>query len=90
MSSNRIARQSTRRVADEADIAAAESDSDTFVPDAEWWARARVVQPRSKKLVSLRLDPDVLEWFRSRGKGYQTQINAVLRSYMDAAGKDRT
>jgi len=33
---------------------------------------------------SLRLDPDVLAWFRSHGKGYQTRINAVLRAYMKA------
>ena len=38
-----------------------------------------------KTAVSLRLDADVLDWFRSRGAGYQTRINAVLRAYMDAA-----
>jgi uncharacterized protein (DUF4415 family) len=34
--------------------------------------------------ISIRLDPDVLAWFRSLGKGYQTHINAVLRTYMQA------
>ena len=38
-----------------------------------------------KELVSLRIDADVLNWFRSSGVGYQTRINAVLRAYMDAA-----
>ena len=38
-----------------------------------------------KALVSLRIDADVLEWFRSTGTGYQTRINAVLRAYKDAA-----
>ena len=40
--------------------------------------------PRPKELVSIRIDPDVLGWFRKQGKGYQTRINAVLRSYIEA------
>jgi uncharacterized protein (DUF4415 family) len=35
--------------------------------------------------VSLRIDVDVLEWFKSRGNGYQTRINAVLRAFKEAA-----
>lgn len=37
-----------------------------------------------KKQVTLRLDADVLEWFRAQGRGYQTQINALLRAYVEA------
>lgn len=37
-----------------------------------------------KKLMSVRIDNDVVEWFKSQGKGYQTRMNAVLRSYMNA------
>lgn len=37
-----------------------------------------------KKQVTLRIDEDVLDWFRRRGRGYQTQINALLREYMKA------
>lgn len=37
-----------------------------------------------KEQITLRLDADVLKWFRAQGKGYQTQINALLRAYMDA------
>ena len=40
--------------------------------------------PKAKKSVSLRLDPDVLDWFKGRGLGYQTRINAVLRMYVDS------
>jgi uncharacterized protein (DUF4415 family) len=40
--------------------------------------------PPAKKQVTLRLDADVLEWFRARGEGYQTQINSLLPAYMDA------
>ena len=36
-----------------------------------------------------RLDEDVLLWFRSQGKGYQTQINALLRAYVDARRRKR-
>ncbi|PHR00124.1 MAG: hypothetical protein COB29_16210 [Sulfitobacter sp.] len=37
-----------------------------------------------KKAISLRLDTDVIDWFKSEGKGYQSRINAVLRAYMRA------
>jgi uncharacterized protein (DUF4415 family) len=39
-----------------------------------------------KEAISLRLDAEVLDWFRAQGPGYQTRINAVLRAYKDAAG----
>lgn len=48
------------------------------------WSRAQVTMPRPKQAVSLRLDADVLEFFKASGKGYQTRINMVLRSYMKA------
>lgn len=37
-----------------------------------------------KKLISLRVDPEVLDYFRSQGPGYQTRINAVLQAYVRA------
>jgi len=40
--------------------------------------------PGKKKQITLRLDPDVLTFFRKHGRGYQTTINAVLRRYMEA------
>lgn len=51
------------------------------------WSKARLVEPMPKKLISLRLDPDIVEFFRSQGKGYQTRMNAVLRAYMEAVEK---
>jgi len=51
------------------------------------WSKAEVHSPTRKKPVTLRLDADVLSWFKSLGKGYQTRINAVLRSYKRAAQK---
>jgi uncharacterized protein (DUF4415 family) len=38
--------------------------------------------PATKRLLSLRLDTDVVDWFREQGPGYQTRINAVLRSFV--------
>lgn len=38
-----------------------------------------------KAAISLRLDADVLDWFKAQGPGYQTRINAVLRAYKDEA-----
>ena len=58
------------------------ADDDDFVPD---WTKVRVVKPEPKQSVTLRVDRDVLDFFRAGGKGYQTRMNAVLRAYMAAA-----
>ena len=54
----------------------------------EMFARAVVKKglkvPGSKSLLSLRIDSDVLAWFRSQGPGYQSRMNALLRAYMQA------
>ena len=49
----------------------------------EFFANA-ILWPGSKRQITLRLDPDVLKFFRKQGRGYQTTINAVLRKYMEA------
>jgi len=65
------------------DIAkAVEDDPDTFVPDAAWMAQAQLVPPRGKKLVTLRVDPDVLNWFRQGGRGYQSRMHDVLKAFV--------
>ena len=57
--------------------------SDPDEAGIEWdWDSAKIVMPESKEHVNLRLDADVLRFFKKQGKGYQTRINAVLRSYM--------
>jgi uncharacterized protein (DUF4415 family) len=62
------------------------SDSPELTPDM--FARAivrRGLKPVSRKAqLTIRLDQDVLDWFREKGAGYQTQINALLRAYMEA------
>ena len=51
------------------------------------WTTAVLVRPQAKQMVSIRLDPEVLAFFKAGGKGYQTRINAVLRAYMEAQQK---
>ena len=51
---------------------------------AEFWKRARVRMPPGKASVHLRVDSDVVEWFKAGGKGHLTRMNAVLRAYVDA------
>jgi uncharacterized protein (DUF4415 family) len=66
------------------DAAIAEDPDWKDIP-RDWHADALPVMPGTKRLVSLRLDSDVLDFFRGTGKGYQTRMNAVLRAYMRAA-----
>lgn len=47
------------------------------------WATAELPMPRRKAHTTLRLDADMLGWFRAQGKGYQTRINAILRKYFE-------
>jgi uncharacterized protein (DUF4415 family) len=51
---------------------------------AEFWKSARVVVPCGKTSVHLRLDNEVVEWFRASGKGHLTRMNAVLRAYVES------
>jgi uncharacterized protein (DUF4415 family) len=64
------------------------SDPDARPTDAKFWQKARVVMPEAKKPITIRLDADLLAWLRKQ-KGYQTRINAVLRTYMDANSTPR-
>ena len=74
-------------LSDEEVEAAAVADPDAPLTDAAFWKDARVVLPGKKVPVTLRLDPDVVRWFKHRGRGYQTRMNAVLRSYVEARRK---
>lgn len=52
--------------------------------DAFDWTDAVIVQRPGKAALSIRLDDDVLAYFKDGGKGWQTRINAVLRAYVEA------
>jgi uncharacterized protein (DUF4415 family) len=60
-----------------------ESDPNVRPTDEEFWKNAKVVWPARKTVVTMRLDADLLAWFRQQ-RGYQTRINAILRAYMRA------
>jgi uncharacterized protein (DUF4415 family) len=47
------------------------------------WLTTELPKPRTKAHMTLRLDSDMLDWFRAQGKGYQTKINAILRRYYE-------
>lgn len=53
--------------------------------DEVFWQSARLVMPAPRKeAISLRVDQDILDWFRAEGRGYQSRMNAVLRAYVES------
>jgi len=68
------------RAMGEADI----DDSDIPRLDRSFWKAAKLVMPEPKDRLTIRVDHDVVEWLKKDGGGYQTRINAILRSYMKA------
>ncbi|MDQ3655075.1 MAG: BrnA antitoxin family protein [Chloroflexota bacterium] len=48
------------------------------------WDNVIIGFPKPKRQLTVRLDSDIIEWFKATGKGYQTRMNAVLRSYVEA------
>ncbi len=57
-------------------------DADDAMEEIDW-VTTELPKPRSKAHMTLRLDADMLGWFRAQGKGYQTKINAILRRYYE-------
>jgi uncharacterized protein (DUF4415 family) len=49
---------------------------------ADWTSAAIIGLPPPKKDIHIRLDADILDWFKKTGRGYQTRINNVLRAYV--------
>ena len=61
--------------------------SDIPETDAAFWAKAEIVQPATKEMISIRVDSDVLDWYRRHAPRYQSLINTVLRTYKEAHEK---
>ena len=60
------------------------SDPDDGIAPVDMdWVTTELPLPRREHHTSLRIDAEVLDWFRAQGRGYQTKINAVLRSYYE-------
>jgi uncharacterized protein (DUF4415 family) len=57
--------------------------------DAEWFRNAQIVLPTPKTPVYIRLDRDVVKWFKGNGPKYQSRINAVLRAYVRSRTKTK-
>jgi uncharacterized protein (DUF4415 family) len=71
------------------DIARAVANDPDAAPIDIDWSDAVLVIPSKKKAISIRVDEDVLDYFKSEGDGYQRRINAVLRSYMQQKAKPK-
>lgn len=71
------------------DIAKAVANDPEAVPLDVDWSDAVLVLPPKKKAISIRVDEDVLDFFKREGDGYQRRINAVLRSYMQQKSKPK-
>jgi uncharacterized protein (DUF4415 family) len=63
------------------------SDAPPSPPDAVWTRPGRLIPDGNKKQITVRLDADVLEFFKKTGTRYQSRINAALREYMKAHEK---
>jgi uncharacterized protein (DUF4415 family) len=70
------------------ELQASVEDDLLFLAEEEGGAEARWNRPR-KRRISLRVDAEVVDWFKSKGPGYQTRINRILRRVM-LEGKKRT
>src|SRR5437016_10309798 len=70
-------------MSDEEALRSARRDRDNPAAPASWLEAGELVEPVRKRAISLRLDPDVIDWFRSTGPRYQSRMNAVLRAFVD-------
>ncbi|ATR19139.1 hypothetical protein CTJ15_01780 (plasmid) [Roseomonas sp. FDAARGOS_362] len=68
---------------EEVEKAAAEELAEEGI-SPDWYKDAEAVSPRTKVPISIRLDADIVDDFRSRGRGWQTHLNSVLRAYLNA------
>lgn len=71
------------------DIAKAVANDPDAVPIDLDWSKAELVTFVKKKPISIRVDEDVLDYFKKQGDGYQRRMNAVLRSYMQQTSKPK-
>lgn len=83
---NKISKTDWKRLTEMDDEAIDTSDIPEL--DDDFFEEAELRLP-AKQPVTLRIDEDVLEWFKSQGKGYQTRINKLLRQYMESQSSQR-
>jgi uncharacterized protein (DUF4415 family) len=92
-----VSRETPRKIKSDLDklrkLADAEIEA-SIADDPDWsgdwnWSEAVLVIPPKKKAISIRVDEDVLDYFKKDGAGYQRRMNAVLRSYVQQKRKKR-
>ena len=77
------------RLSDAEIDAAIASDPDAAPAlDRDWFAGADLIMPERKQAISLRIDADVLRWYKAQGAGYLSRMNAILRQYAQAHGAE--
>jgi len=76
-----------REMSDEEVERRAAADPDAGIIPPGFWDGAKLLLPETKQQITLRLDPEVIRWFRRSGKGYQSRMGAVLKSYVEAKRK---
>ncbi len=70
---------------DEEITQAVAEDPDAVLLDEDWFEKAKLVVPSAeKKRITIRLDEDIIEYFKQGGRGYQSRINKVLRAFVTA------
>jgi uncharacterized protein (DUF4415 family) len=80
---SRTDRERVRELSDEEIEQAVRKDPDAELLDEEWFQKAKLVVPTAEKTrITIRLDEDIVEYFKREGKGYQSRINAVLKAYV--------
>jgi uncharacterized protein (DUF4415 family) len=94
-----VSREAPRKIRSDLDKLRKLTDAEieaSIANDPDWeefkdidWSKAVFVIPPKKKAISIRVDEDVLDYFRKEGAGYQRRMNAVLRSYMQQKRKKR-
>ncbi len=81
----RLGRQTDRQIAK-----AIADDPDTFEESAAWVREmGKLAVTNAKERLTVRFDADMVDWFRRQGRGYQTRMNAVLRSYYEHTRKSK-
>ena len=76
-----------RAMKDRGELLPMKADAPEIEMPDDFWDDAEVVVREPKKSVHLRVDAEVLQFFRAQGKGHLTRMNAVLKSYVDAQKK---
>jgi len=73
------------------EVRATPADAPEVTLDEAFWEKARIVEtrPRRKSSVHLRLDPDILEFYRSAGRGHLTRMANILKAYAETQARPK-